>query len=118
MGVATSFFVTSATATAAIPEQQPGVTLRTYDVELSTLCALKPGQTPNVDKLMSTVDWSTTTDFGLGDKFMTEAVGYLVIPATGSYTSGHNLLSAPRELLPAAPPAGCRGRHWRFWLSR
>ncbi|WP_436499723.1 family 16 glycoside hydrolase [Actinokineospora sp. HUAS TT18] len=88
LGVATSFFVTSATANAAIPEQQPGVTLRTYDVgvELSTLCALKPGQTPNVDKLMSTVNWSTTTDFGLGDKFMTEVIGYLVIPTTGAYT--------------------------------
>ena len=55
----------SATA-ADIPPQEPGVTLRVYDIQtpLSKLCTLKPGQTPNHDKLMPTVDWSSAADFG------------------------------------------------------
>ncbi|MFP5369398.1 MAG: hypothetical protein ACLGI3_01410, partial [Actinomycetes bacterium] len=49
----------SAALAADLPPQEPGVTLRTYDVRvpLSTICTLKPGQTPNVDKLMPLVDW-------------------------------------------------------------
>jgi hypothetical protein len=40
-------------AQAAIPPQEPGVTLRVYDLQtsLDRLCSLKTGQTPNVDKL-------------------------------------------------------------------
>ena len=43
-------------ASAALPAQEPGVTLRVFDVQtpLSTICTLKPAQTPNVDKLMPT----------------------------------------------------------------
>src|SRR6478735_8051608 len=79
------------TATAApgdIPPQEPGVTLRVFDVQtpLSKLCTLKPGQTPNHDKLMPTVDWSTEADFGgLSDHFVAEASGYLDVPRDGSY---------------------------------
>lgn len=72
-----------------IPPQEPGVTLRVFDtqVPLSKLCTLKPGQTPNHDKLMGTVDWSTTDDFGgFADNFVAEASGYLVVPADGTYT--------------------------------
>ncbi|MBM7440209.1 family 16 glycoside hydrolase [Streptomyces sp. HB132] len=72
-----------------IPPQEPGVTLRVFDtqVPLSSLCTLKPGQTPNHDKLMSTVDWSTVDDFGgFADNFVAEASGYLVVPADGTYT--------------------------------
>ncbi|MDX3064984.1 MULTISPECIES: family 16 glycoside hydrolase [Streptomyces] len=72
-----------------IPAQEPGVTLRVFDtqVPLSKLCTLKPGQTPNHDKLMSTVDWSTVGDFGgFADNFVAEASGYLVVPADGTYT--------------------------------
>ncbi|MFJ4467980.1 family 16 glycoside hydrolase [Streptomyces sp. NPDC089424] len=75
-------------APADIPPQEPGVTLRVFDVQtpLSELCTLKPGQTPNHDKLMPTVDWSTTDDFGgLDDRFVAEATGYLVAPSDGSY---------------------------------
>jgi hypothetical protein len=48
---------------ADVPPQEPGVTLRVFDVQvpLEKICTLKPGQTPNVDKLMPTVDWSTTS---------------------------------------------------------
>jgi glucose/arabinose dehydrogenase len=78
----------AAPAHAADPPQEPGVTLRTYDigVPLSRVCELKPGQTPNVDKLMPTVDWSTDAQFGLADNFVTHALANLTAPATGTYT--------------------------------
>ncbi|MFI7385530.1 family 16 glycoside hydrolase [Streptomyces sp. NPDC049813] len=72
-----------------IPPQEPGVTLRVFDTQLplSKLCALKPGQTPNHDRLMRTVDWSTTEDFGgFADNFSAQASGYLVIPSDGTYS--------------------------------
>jgi hypothetical protein len=77
----------AATAQPDIPPQEPGVTLRVFDVQvrLDDFCALKPGQTPNIDKLMPTVDWSTTADFEIADLFVTEAIGYLDITAAGSY---------------------------------
>ncbi|KOV74816.1 membrane protein [Streptomyces sp. AS58] len=78
----------AAAAPEDIPPQEPGVTLRVFDVQtpLSELCTLKPGQTPNHDKLMPTVDWSTSADFGgFEDRFVTEASGYLVAPRDGSY---------------------------------
>ena len=37
---------------------------------LSQICTLKPGQTPNVDKLMPTVNWTTAADFGFEDHFV------------------------------------------------
>lgn len=75
-------------APADIPPQEPGVTLRVFDVQtpLSKLCTLKPGQTPNHDKLMPRIDWSTADDFGgFTDHFVTETSGYLNVPRTGSY---------------------------------
>ena len=54
------------TANAQAP-QEPGVTLRTYQLGTvpNALCTLKPGKTPNVDKLMPTINWTTDADFGL-----------------------------------------------------
>ncbi|MFE6527355.1 family 16 glycoside hydrolase [Streptomyces rochei] len=78
----------SAADRADVPPQEPGVTLRVFDVQtpLSKICTLKPGQTPNHDKLMPTVDWSTTEDFGgIADNFVSEATGYLVAPRDGTY---------------------------------
>jgi hypothetical protein len=91
--VATALFVAMAgllvapTQAAAIPPQQPGVTLRVFDVQtaLSRLCNLKPAQTPNVDKLMPTINWTATTDFGIGDFFVSEVTGYVNIATAGSY---------------------------------
>ncbi|MFC8583910.1 ricin-type beta-trefoil lectin domain protein [Streptomyces sp. NPDC057217] len=73
---------------AELPPQTPGVTLRVFDVQvpLNNLCVLKPGQTPNIDKLMPVVDWSTPADFGLETHFVTHVVGNLVVPQTGGYT--------------------------------
>ncbi|GAA3988097.1 hypothetical protein GCM10022384_40000 [Streptomyces marokkonensis] len=59
-----------------------------FDVQtpLNELCTLKPGQTPNHDELMPTVDWSSTADFGgIADNFVSEASGYLVAPRDGTY---------------------------------
>ncbi|WP_428966168.1 family 16 glycoside hydrolase [Micromonospora fluostatini] len=73
---------------ANLPPQEPGVTLRTYDVRvpLSEICTLKPGQTPNVDKLMPVVDWTSTADFGLADNFVAHVHANLHIPVAGTYT--------------------------------
>ncbi|MEU9336941.1 family 16 glycoside hydrolase [Streptomyces sp. NPDC048290] len=74
-------------AAADIPPQEPGVTLRVFDLQapLKKLCQLKEGQTPNVDKLMPVVDWSTEADFGLANNFMSQALGYLNVPVAGAY---------------------------------
>lgn len=78
----------SSATPAGLPPQEPGVTLRVFDVQtpLNELCTLKPGQTPNHDKLMPTVDWSTTDDFGgIADNFVSEASGHLIAPRAGTY---------------------------------
>jgi hypothetical protein len=75
-------------AAAAVPPQQPGVTLRTFDLQTARdrICTLKSGQTPNVDKLMPTVNWSAAADFGLEDNFQAEVIGNVTIPTAGLYT--------------------------------
>jgi hypothetical protein len=89
VGVLGSLVALTPQAQAAdLPPQEPGVTLRTYDVQvpLSEICTLKPGQTPNVDKLMPTIDWTTGGDFGFESNFVTHAIANLNVPADGSYT--------------------------------
>ncbi|RPF20256.1 family 16 glycoside hydrolase [Myceligenerans xiligouense] len=70
-----------------LPPQEPGVTLRTYDVarDISELCTLRSGQTPNVDQLKPTIDYSTEADFGTGDRFIAHALANLSVPADGTY---------------------------------
>ncbi|WP_422735113.1 ricin-type beta-trefoil lectin domain protein [Micromonospora sp. WMMD729] len=72
----------------AAPEQEPGVTLRVYDVQvpLSEICTLKPAQTPNVDKLMSTINWTSAADFGFDDNFVSQVLGNITVTQAGSYT--------------------------------
>ncbi|ALG11942.1 family 16 glycoside hydrolase [Kibdelosporangium phytohabitans] len=74
-------------AHAAIPPQQPGVTLRVFDIQtdLDKLCTVKAGQTPNVDKLMPVIDWSGTADFGVNDRFVSEVTGNIDVAAAGTY---------------------------------
>ncbi|GGM10590.1 family 16 glycoside hydrolase [Micromonospora yangpuensis] len=76
------------TTTADVPPQEPGVTLRSYDMgtALSALCTLKPAQTPNVDKLMPQINWTSTDEFGLTDRFISHVTGNLTTPVEGSYT--------------------------------
>ncbi|MFT7837680.1 DUF1080 domain-containing protein [Saccharothrix sp. BKS2] len=71
----------------APPPQEPGVTLRVFDVQvaLDRLCTLKPAQTPNVDKLMPTIDWTTTDHFGFADRFVAEVTGNITITQAGAY---------------------------------
>jgi hypothetical protein len=75
-------------AAAAPPPQEPGVTLRVYDLQvaLSSLCTLKAAQTPNVDKLMSTVNWTTASEFGFENNFLAHVLGNVNIPQAGNYT--------------------------------
>ncbi|MFJ7995725.1 family 16 glycoside hydrolase [Streptomyces sp. NPDC096310] len=70
-----------------LPPQEPGVTLRVFDIQspLSKLCDLKPAQTPNVDKLIPTVDWSSTDGFGFTDNFVSQIIGNLQVPEDGTY---------------------------------
>ena len=74
-------------ARADVPPQEPGVTLRVFDVQTSMnrLCTLKSGQTPNVDKLMSTINWSTTAEFVLNDYFVSEVTANINITTAGTY---------------------------------
>ncbi|MEW1720257.1 family 16 glycoside hydrolase [Streptomyces sp. NPDC093109] len=73
---------------ADLPPQEPGVTLRVFDVQtpLSKLCDLKPAQTPNVDRLLPTIDWSSTEGFGFNDLFVSQITANIDIPADGTYT--------------------------------
>jgi hypothetical protein len=72
-------------ALAAPPPQEPGVTLRVFDVQtaLSKLCTLKTAQTPNVDRLVPTVD---ITDFGIADNFVSQVLGNINIATAGNHT--------------------------------
>ncbi|MBB4905366.1 hypothetical protein H4W32_000991 [Actinophytocola algeriensis] len=62
------------------------MTLRVYDLqtELTRLCTLKAGQTPNVDKLMPTINWSGN-EFGIGDFFQSEVTGNINIATAGTH---------------------------------
>jgi hypothetical protein len=76
-----------ANAAPDIPPQQPGVTLRVFDVQvaLDKLCTLKPAQTPNVDKLMPVIDWTAQADFGFADRFVAQVTGNINVTQAGSY---------------------------------
>lgn len=90
-----------------LPPQEPGVTLRVFDIQspLSKLCDLKPAQTPNVDKLIPNVDWSSTEGFGFTDNFVSQIIGNINIPTDGTYTfrlisdDGSRLLIGDRRVI-------------------
>jgi hypothetical protein len=84
--VACGLVIAPTPVSAAVPPQEPGVTLRVYDlqVELNKLCTLKPGQTPNVDKLLPTINWSGT-EFGVGDFFQSEVIANIDIATAGDH---------------------------------
>ncbi|MFB7292308.1 family 16 glycoside hydrolase [Actinacidiphila glaucinigra] len=73
---------------ADLPPQEPGVTLRVFDIQspLDELCDLKPAQTPNVDRLIPTADWTSTDGFGFTDNFVSQIIGNINVPEAGSYT--------------------------------
>ena len=73
---------------AQLPPQEPGVTMRTYQLGsgIPQLCELRDGQTPNVDRLVPTIDLTSDEDFGAQDNFVTHALANLTVPTTGDYT--------------------------------
>src|SRR5690606_13013907 len=93
--------------------QEPGVTMRVFDVQvpLEDYCTLKPGQTPNVDRLMPTIDWRTVDDFGFADRFVTEVTGYLDAPEAGTYEFRLTSDDGARLLLDDAVVVDHPGRH-------
>ncbi|MFK4600251.1 family 16 glycoside hydrolase [Streptomyces pristinaespiralis] len=105
----------SAAAGAAedLPPQEPGVTLRVFDIQLpmSKICSIKPGQTPNVDKLMPTIDWSSTDDFGVGDNFVSQVIGNIDVPQDGSYTFRLTSDDGSRLLIDERPVIDHDGLH-------
>ena len=71
------------------PPQEPGVTQRAFQLPRapSELCPIKAGQTPNVDVLKPTIDWSGDAAFGgLTDNFIVHAIGNVTVPTAGTYT--------------------------------
>ncbi len=71
------------------PPQEPGVTQRVFQMPraLSELCTIKAGQTPNVDELKPTIEWSGDAAFGgLTQNFIVHAIANLTVPTAGSYT--------------------------------
>ncbi len=102
-----------ASAQLDIPPQEPGVTMRVFDVQviLDDYCTLKTGQTPNVDKLMPTINWSTTADFGIADTFVTEVTGYLNVTTPGTYYFRLTSDDGARLLLDGETVVDHPGRH-------
>src|SRR3954451_7740221 len=71
------------------PPQEPGVTQRVFQLGYSPsqICTLKAGQTPNVDVLKPTIDWSGDAAFGnLTQNFVVHAIANLTAPTAGQYT--------------------------------
>ena len=64
--------------------------MRVYHLpyDINALCTLKPAQTPNVDVVRPTVDWSTPTDFGdpsREDRYITHVTADLDVATAGEY---------------------------------
>ena len=68
------------------PPQEPGVTQRVFQLGRapSSICPIKAGQTPNVDVLKPTIDWSGDAAFGgLTQNFVVHAIANLTVPTDG-----------------------------------
>ena len=75
------------TANAQAP-QEPGVTLRTYQLGTvpNALCTIKSGTTPNVDKVMPTINWTTEAQFGASNNFQSHVFANLTVATAGEHT--------------------------------
>ena len=65
------------------------MTLRIFDINtaLQKLCDLKPGQTPNVDVLRPTIDWTTAADWeSYTANYLAQVVADLDVAQAGAYT--------------------------------
>lgn len=73
---------------ADLPPQEPGVTLRVFDVgfEPEQICTLVEGQTPNIDELREDIDWESDEDFGgATNNFMAHVIANLHVTEDGTY---------------------------------
>ncbi len=71
------------------PPQEPGVTMRVFQLggAPSEICEIEPGQTPNVDMLKPTIQWTDDAAFGgPTDNFVVHAIANLTVPTAGQYT--------------------------------
>ncbi|WP_265522348.1 family 16 glycoside hydrolase [Oerskovia flava] len=86
--LAAGWAVPTAAADDDLPAQEPGVTLRTFQLAQNpgSVCTLRSGQTPNVDKVMPTIDWNSPEHFGASDNFISHVHANLHAPADGEYT--------------------------------
>ena len=78
-----------APSASAIPAgDEPGLTMRAFQLgqSISELCTLKAGQTPNVDLLKQTIDWTPADFGGLAENFVVEALANLSVATAGTYT--------------------------------
>jgi hypothetical protein len=89
---ATSASGAGALAAAVPPGDEAGVTMRVFRVApgLTSICTLKPATTPNVDKLMQNINWTSNADFSsaqdaMSDNFIAHALANLTIDTAGSY---------------------------------
>jgi hypothetical protein len=113
VAIAVPLLAVPASAQPGIPPQEPGVTMRVFDVQvpLDDYCTLKPGQTPNIDKLMPSIDWTTNADFGFADRFVTEVSGYLDVATAGTYDFRLTSDDGARFLLDGTQVIDHPGRH-------
>ncbi|WP_262698601.1 MULTISPECIES: family 16 glycoside hydrolase [Streptomyces] len=110
---------------ADLPPQEPGVTLRVFDIQspLSKLCDLKPAQTPNVDKLIPNADWSSTEGFGFTDNFVSQITGNIDVPTDGTYTfrlisdDGSRLLIGDKKVVDHDGPHGAEPKDGEIALA-
>ena len=75
-------------AAAQLPPQEPGVTLRTFQMASapSEICTIKSGSTPNVDKLMPVINWTLESEFGASNNFISHVIANINIAIAGEYT--------------------------------
>ena len=67
---------------------EAGLTFRLYDIQdpMDQLYPLVPGQTPNVDQKLATIDWSGSGDFaGYSQEFVVECFADLFVPVSGMH---------------------------------
>ena len=90
---------------------EQGVTLRIFNINtaLQELCDLKPGQTPNVDVLRPTIDWTTAADWeSYTANYLAQVVADLDVEQAGAYT--FRLLSDDGSQAVHRRPGGHRPR--------
>ncbi|MGV3616316.1 MAG: ThuA domain-containing protein [Fimbriimonas sp.] len=71
----------------ATGQTEPGVSFRLYDVgrPMTELAELVPGQTPNIDRLLTRINLKEGEFFGFSSQFIVEVTGELLAEKDGDY---------------------------------